>query len=87
MRRGVWNIPIPEERDVLIPDALIVTLVGFDGERYRLGYGGGYYDRTIAASANRPFCVGLGYQAARLPCIFPQPHDIPMDVIVTDGGD
>jgi len=86
MGRGVWNIPIPEERDVLIPDALIVPLVGFDGQRYRLGYGGGYYDRTIAAAAPRPLCVGLGYEAARLTSIFPQPHDIPMDVIVTDEG-
>jgi 5-formyltetrahydrofolate cyclo-ligase len=86
MQRGVWNIPIPAERNVLIPDALIVPLVGFDAQRYRLGYGGGYYDRTIAAAAKRPFCIGLGYEAARLTSIFPQPHDIPMDVIVTDDG-
>jgi len=86
MRRGVWNIPIPEERDVLVPDALIVPLVGFDARRYRLGYGGGYYDRTLAAAAKRPFCIGLGYEATRLASIFPQPHDIPMDVIVTDDG-
>jgi len=85
MRRGVWNIPIPEERDVLTPDVLIVPLVGFDPQRYRLGYGGGYYDRTIAAAARRPFCIGLGYAAARLTSIFPQSHDMPMDVIVTDG--
>ncbi|MGH8134064.1 MAG: 5-formyltetrahydrofolate cyclo-ligase [Steroidobacteraceae bacterium] len=86
MRPGVWNIPIPETREVLHPDALIVPLVGFDAQHYRLGYGGGYYDRTLAASAPRPFCVGLGYQAAELSSVFPQPHDIPMDVIVTDGS-
>jgi 5-formyltetrahydrofolate cyclo-ligase len=84
MRRGVWNIPIPMEREVLTPEALIVPLVGFDGEHYRLGYGGGYYDRTIAAATRRPFCVGLGYAEARLPSIYPQPHDIAMNLIVTD---
>ncbi len=86
MSRGVWNIPIPEQRDVLNPDALLVPLVGFDAHRFRLGYGGGYYDRTIAAAAVRPFRVGLGYEDARLETIFPQLHDIPMDMIVTDAG-
>ena len=87
MSRGVWNIPIPAERHVLTPEALIVPLVGFDAHRYRLGYGGGYYDRTIAAAAPRPWCVGLGFEAGRLATIFPQPHDIPMDLIITDGTD
>jgi 5-formyltetrahydrofolate cyclo-ligase len=87
MSRGVWNIPIPAEREVLNPDAFIVPLVGFDAGRFRLGYGGGYYDRTIAAAARRPYCLGLGYEAARLQSIFPQPHDIPMDMIVTDGAE
>jgi 5,10-methenyltetrahydrofolate synthetase len=72
-------------REVLTPDACIVPLVGFDGEQYRLGYGGGYYDRTLAALARRPFCVGLGYAEARLSSIFPQRHDIPMNIIVTDA--
>jgi 5-formyltetrahydrofolate cyclo-ligase len=84
MKRGVWNIPIPVKREVVTPDALIVPLVGFDDERYRLGYGGGYYDRTIASMARRPFCVGLGYAEGKLPTIHPQPHDIPMNLIVTD---
>jgi len=84
MRRGVWNIPIPLEREVLTPEALIVPLVGFDGDLCRLGYGGGYYDRTLAAATRRPFCVGFGFAEARLPSIFPQPHDVPMDMIVVD---
>lgn len=85
MKRGVWNIPVPMKREVLTPDACIVPLVGFDGEKYRLGYGGGYYDRTLAAMARRAFCVGLGYAEAQLPSIFPQSHDIPMNIIVTDS--
>jgi len=86
MRRGVWNIPVPVRREVLTPDACIVPLVGFDDQSYRLGYGGGYYDRTLLALAKRPFCVGLGYAQARLASIFPQPHDIPMSTIVTDDA-
>lgn len=84
MRRGVWNFPIPMEREVLSPDALIVPLVGFDGNLFRLGYGGGYYDRTLAAASRRPLCIGLGFAEARLPSIYPQPHDVAMDAIVTD---
>jgi 5-formyltetrahydrofolate cyclo-ligase len=86
MRRGIWNIPIPEQREVVTPEALIVPLVGFDGASYRLGYGGGYYDRTIAAAARRPYCVGLGFEAGRLESIFPQAHDIAMSLIVTDAA-
>jgi 5-formyltetrahydrofolate cyclo-ligase len=84
MRRGIWDIPVPAEREVVVPDALIIPLVGFDGSGYRLGYGAGYYDRTIAAASPRPYCIGLGHEEARLPTIHPQPHDIPMDVIATE---
>ena len=49
LRRGVWDIPIPTERHAVRPTALLVPLVGFDRQGYRLGYGGGYYDRTLAA--------------------------------------
>jgi 5-formyltetrahydrofolate cyclo-ligase len=84
MGRDLWKIPVPRERELLQPDALLVPLVGFDGRCYRLGYGGGYYDRTLAALAPRPFCIGLGFDSGRLHSIVPQPHDIPMDVIVTE---
>jgi 5-formyltetrahydrofolate cyclo-ligase len=86
MQPGIWNIPIPSERQVVRPDALVVPLVGFDALGYRLGYGGGYYDRTLAAALRRPFCIGLGYAEAQLPTIYPQAHDIPMSCIVTDRG-
>lgn len=82
--RGLWDIPIPRERNPVVPQAFIIPLLGFDAEGYRLGYGSGYYDRTLAAAAAHPFCVGLGYDSAYLPSIYPQQHDIPMDVIVTD---
>jgi 5-formyltetrahydrofolate cyclo-ligase len=53
MQTGVWNIPIPKQRAILTPDAVIVPLVGFDGSGYRLGYGGGYFDRTLASAVPR----------------------------------
>lgn len=84
MTTGLWNIPIPEPREILAPDALIVPLVGYDAAGYRLGYGGGYFDRTLAATACRPLAIGLGYATSALPTIYPQPHDIPMNLIVTD---
>lgn len=86
MDKGIWDIPIPAGRELVHPDLLIVPLVGFDSGCYRLGYGGGYYDRTIAAANPRPLCLGLGFSVAALPGIFPQPHDIPMQMIVTERG-
>ena len=86
MARGIWNIPIPAERVVVEPTALLVPLVGFDREHYRLGYGGGYYDRTLGAKSPRPYAIGVGYESGRLATIHPQPHDIPMDAIVTEAG-
>jgi 5-formyltetrahydrofolate cyclo-ligase len=86
MDKGIWDIPIPARREVVHPDLLIVPLVGFDTACYRLGYGGGYYDRTIAAANPQTLCVGLGFAAAQLPSIFPQPHDIPMRLVVTERG-
>jgi len=83
---GFWNIPVPANRRLVAPDALLIPLVGFDAAGYRLGYGGGYYDRTLAATTPRPLCVGIGYAAAEIATIHPQPHDVPMDVIVTESA-
>jgi 5-formyltetrahydrofolate cyclo-ligase len=84
MALGVWNIPIPAEGEPVLPDLLLVPLVGFDGSRYRLGYGGGFYDRTIAAMPARPHTIGIGFASGRLRTIHPQSHDIPMDEIVAE---
>jgi 5-formyltetrahydrofolate cyclo-ligase len=83
---GFWNIPVPAHRDRVMPDLILAPLVGFDRARYRLGYGGGYFDRTLAALPQRPFVVGVGYQFGALETIFPQPHDIAMDAIATDAA-
>lgn len=84
MQRGLWNIPIPAERHVVAPDALLIPLVGYDAAGYRLGYGGGYYDRTLAMRVPNAFRVGVGYDDTELATIYPQSHDVPMQVIVTD---
>lgn len=81
---GFWNIPVPAQREVVTPDLVLAPLVGFDRAGYRLGYGGGYFDRTLAALPKRPFVVGVGYQSGALDTIFPQPHDFAMDAIITD---
>ncbi|MEQ8817129.1 MAG: 5-formyltetrahydrofolate cyclo-ligase [Thalassobaculum sp.] len=86
MTRGVWNIPIPDGTPVVHPAALVVPLVGFDARGYRLGYGGGYYDRTLAARRPHPWAIGLGFDLGRLDSIHPFDHDIPMDGIVTESG-
>jgi 5,10-methenyltetrahydrofolate synthetase len=84
LERGVWNILVPSHRNVVVPDVVIAPVVGFDAENYRLGYGGGFFDRTLAAAPKKPFVIGVGYGSSRITTIYPQPHDIKMDVIVTD---
>src|SRR5205085_9333360 len=82
---GVWNIPVPEKREIVIPAIVLAPLVGFDRACYRLGYGGGYFDRTLAALSPRAFAIGIGFEAQHLATIYPQPFDVPMDLIVTEA--
>lgn len=85
MERGFWNIPVPADGDWITPDIALAPLVGFDGQGYRLGYGGGYFDRTLAAHPGiTP--IGIGLAAARLETIFPQWHDVAMRAVLTEDG-
>jgi 5-formyltetrahydrofolate cyclo-ligase len=86
METGVYDIPTPRARNILVPELVLAPLVGFDGARYRLGYGGGYFDRTLAALEPRPFAIGVGFELQRLATVHPQPFDIPMNAIVTEAG-
>ena len=86
LARGVYDIPYPVDTPEYVPRAALVPLVGFDPGGYRLGYGGGYFDRTLASLDLAPITVGLGHEVARLKTIHPQPHDIPFDFIVTEAG-
>jgi 5,10-methenyltetrahydrofolate synthetase len=83
MARGVGKIPYPAQGAEVVPTVVLAPVVGFDAACYRLGYGGGFFDRTLAAMTVRPVVIGLGYADASLPTIIPQPHDRPMDWIVT----
>jgi 5-formyltetrahydrofolate cyclo-ligase len=83
---GVWSIPVPEKRDIVTPAIVLAPLVGFDAGCYRLGYGGGYFDRTLAALSPRAFAIGIGFEVQRLATIYPQSFDVPMDLIVTETG-
>ena len=67
-------------------DLALAPLVGWDASGYRLGYGGGYFDRTLAALSPRPFVIGVGLQSSKVDTIYPQPHDIGLDAIVTEAG-
>lgn len=83
LESGVWGIPYPRDGAVITPRVVIAPLVGFDPSCYRLGYGGGFFDRTVAAMAVAPLVVGVGHPMQRVSTIYPQPHDIPMSWIVT----
>ena len=82
--RGIWGIPFPAEGATMNPDFVVVPLVGFDRAGFRLGYGGGYFDRTLSVAPKKPRVIGVGYSQSKIPTIFPQPHDVPMDMIVTE---
>ena len=68
------------------PDIVIMPLLGFDKRGTRLGYGGGYYDRTLARLSKKPKLVGLAFAAQELDHIPREPHDVPLDAIVTEAG-
>jgi 5,10-methenyltetrahydrofolate synthetase len=90
LREGHHGIPEPASAEPASPDLLLVPCVGFDRGGYRLGYGGGYYDRTLAAwpGAALPLTVGIAYEACRIDAGVPErgAHDLPLDAVVTEAG-
>ncbi|PKO36983.1 MAG: 5-formyltetrahydrofolate cyclo-ligase [Betaproteobacteria bacterium HGW-Betaproteobacteria-6] len=81
-----YGIPTPLAGDFVVPDLILLPLNGFDAAGYRLGYGGGYFDRTLAALSPRPLAVGVGFETNRLDTIRPESHDQRLDWIVTEAG-
>ena len=81
-----YGIPIPAEGEAATPDLVLLPLVAFDSQGFRLGYGGGYFDRTLAALVPRPLSIGVGFELARVEDTRPQQHDIRLDAIVTEAG-
>jgi len=84
--KAALGLPVPTGTEVLVPQVLLIPPVGFDEHGYRLGYGGGYFDRTLAAMHPQPLKIGVGFEISRLPTIHPQAHDVAMDFIVTEAG-
>jgi 5,10-methenyltetrahydrofolate synthetase len=81
-----YGIPTPSTGEWLTPDLILLPLNGFDGAGYRLGYGGGYFDRTLAALVPRPLAVGVGFEINRVASIRPEAHDQRLDWIITENG-
>ncbi len=86
LQPGRFDIPVPAGTARLSPQLMLIPCVGFDSARYRLGYGGGFYDRTLGALAVRPVMVGVAFDCGRVTSIDPQPHDIRLDLVITEGG-
>lgn len=86
MRRGAFSLPEPDGTALVAPQLVLMPPVGFDAEGYRLGYGGGYFDRTLAAMPAAPVKVGVAFELARIDSIDPQAYDVVMDFIVTERG-
>ena len=81
-----YGIPYPAEGPFERPEALLIPVNAFDAEGYRLGYGGGFFDRTLAALEPRPLAIGVGFELARVESIVPGAHDIALDAVVTEAG-
>jgi 5,10-methenyltetrahydrofolate synthetase len=86
MINGVYGLPVPDATSVLTPDALLIPALGIGSHGDRLGYGGGYFDRTLAALHPKPLAVGLAFELSRIETILPQPHDVFMDFVVTEAA-
>ena len=86
MGEDAYGIPKPKGTDAFEPELLLVPCVGFGPKGVRLGYGGGFYDRTLATLAPRPVTVGVAYSHGFVPWLEAEPHDVPLDAILTDEG-
>jgi len=86
LAKGPLDIPYPVGSAEVAPRVVLLPMNGWDAQGYRLGYGGGFFDRTLAALAHKPLVIGVAYEQARLPTIHPQDWDVPVDYLVTERG-
>ena len=86
MEEDAYGIPKPKDTEVITPTLLFAPCVGYGPGGYRLGYGGGFYDRMLSSLTPKPFAVGLGFGMGFLPDFEPEPHDVPLDAILNDYG-
>lgn len=83
---GALGIPYPIDTEEMRPDTILLPANGFDAMGFRLGYGAGYFDRTIARLRPDVRIIGISYEIGRMSSIGPQHHDEPMDFVVTEAG-
>lgn len=83
---GPLGIPHPVSSREIAPQAVLLPMNGWDAQGHRLGYGGGFFDRTLAALPVKPLVIGVAYELARIATIHPQPWDVPVDYVVTERG-
>lgn len=87
MAKGKLDIPYPRAGAESVPNTVLLPMNGFDAQGYRLGYGGGFFDRTLEALKHRrPAVIGVAFEIAAIDTIQPQPWDMPMDYVVTERG-
>ena len=86
MEEDAYGIPKPKDTEAFEPELLLVACVGFGPKGLRLGYGGGFYDRTLADLKPRPYTVGVGYMHGHVPWLEAEPHDVPLDAMLTEEG-
>jgi 5-formyltetrahydrofolate cyclo-ligase len=86
MEEDAYGIPKPKDTELIVPTLLFVPCVGYGPGGYRLGYGGGFYDRMLASLSPRPFTVGLGFGSGFVDDFEPETHDMPLDAILNDHG-
>lgn len=81
-----YGIPAPVEGEFLVPEALLIPVNAFDAAGYRIGYGGGFFDRTLASLQPSPLSIGVGFELSRVDSIGPQAHDKRLDAMVSEAG-
>jgi len=79
MATGVYDLPIPAHSHPVIPEVLLIPVVAIGDKGDRLGYGGGFYDRTLASLPKKPICIALAFEIS-------QDHDVLMDFVITEKG-
>jgi len=86
LARGPLDIPYPADSPAVVPDAVLLPMNGWDEKGYRLGYGAGFFDRTLVNFSRKPAVIGVSYELAKMQTIHPQSWDIPVDWVVTERG-
>ena len=81
-----YDIPKPKGTEEFVPQLLVVPCLGFGPGGVRLGYGGGFFERTLAALKPRPVTVGVSYTHGFLPFLRAAPGDLPLDAMLTEDG-